>query len=107
MKNKLKLKFAVVCSVIGAAFRSPDALALANDNPPPPDLAKDDAVAPAATAENPAEVLKQRDADEKAIREMVAGGLERPQAEAALRHKKEFAERHAALQKENKTARRR
>ena len=46
------------------------------------------------------EKLAQVRADESAIKAMVAGGLERSQAEAALKHKKEFAKRHAAMQAE-------
>ena len=54
--------------------------------------------------ESAADKLAQLAQDEKDIKAMVAGGLERGQAEAALKHKKEFAVRHArhvADQKKN------
>ena len=47
---------------------------------------------------NAAEVLKQRDADEKEIISMVSAGLDRSQATAALQHKKEFSARFAEHQ---------
>jgi hypothetical protein len=61
-------------------------------------MAKDkNDTAEAAVEVNAAELLKQRDADEAAIKAMVAGGLERSQAEAALKHKKDFAARMAEV----------
>ncbi|HEX3855956.1 MAG TPA: hypothetical protein VHY30_01525 [Verrucomicrobiae bacterium] len=97
MKNKLQLKWAVIVACVCAALHrltTPDALALGND-------AAEEATEEVAELKpkEAAKELKQRDADEKAIREMVAGGLDRPQAEAALKHKKDFTERFAEAQK--------
>lgn len=64
---------------------------------------KNDA-ADAAPEVNAAELLKQREADDKEIATMVAGGLDHAQAVAALKHKKDFTARHAAVKAEQEKA---
>ena len=54
--------------------------------------------------DNAAELLKQREANEKAIQAMKEAGLDHNQAVAALKHKREFAARDAEAIKAAKKA---
>lgn len=104
---KIQLHLAVLGAMASATIHRlthPNAVALGNDGPPvqpqqtpPPDLAAENA----ALKDENARLKASQPKNAAAIREKMAAGLTREQAEAAVRHQGEFTKRFAKRGEKN------